>query len=263
MDDHLQEFCEDFISAQTVIAKVEPLLSRFVFPICAEQFVEHGVKPDYNELKKCDRLLIRKAGLFSPFSGLSALMVVTQLALSDDPEKRMDELLDARNLLHKYFPLAPDYVSLAAIVLTDTDPALWESIAEKAREFYDVIRKQHKLLSSGGDIVYSVVLAKSGRDVSEIPNRSDRIYKLVQKTKMDSQSLLALSRVLALSDLEPEESSRRFLELYDNLNTRGCKYGREYQIPMLGLAACLPEDLSVVADQITEADAFLAGQPNY
>lgn len=263
MDEHLRQFCEDFIRAQTTIAKVEPLLSRFVFPICAEQFVEHGVMPDYDELKRCDKLLVKRAGLFSDFSGLSALMVVTQLALSNDPEKRMDELMDARNLLHKYFPPAPDYVSLAAIVLTDSDRSEWEDIAARSKDIYESIKKRHKLLSSGGDIVYAVILAKSGKDVSEIPCRSDLIYSLVKKTKMDPQSLLALARVLALSGLEPEESSQRFLDLYDSLNARGCKYGREYQIPMLGLAACLPEDLSVVADQITQADAFLAEQPNY
>jgi len=263
MKKSLETFCKDFLSAQKAIAKVEPLLSRFAFPICAEMFVEWGQMPDYSKLKKCDKLLVHKAGLFSDFSGMSALLIVTQLALSPRPEDRLGELQAAREILHKYFPPAPDYLTLAAISLTEADKKDWDAICNQAREIYKSIKKRHRLLSSGGDIVYAVLLAKDNADVKEIQARFDTIYKILRKSKLDPQSLLALCRVLAISGADPTEGAGRFLELYDKLHARGFQYGRDYQLPMLGLAAVLPMDLDEIADDIIDTDTFLSKQPNY
>ena len=94
MKHSLEQLAEQFVSAQKTISRVQPLLSMYAYPVCAELFVERGVEPDLKKLKKCERILIKKAGLFSDFSGTSSLVIIALLSMSDDPEAMYDRLKD-------------------------------------------------------------------------------------------------------------------------------------------------------------------------
>lgn len=158
MKHSLEQLAEQFVSAQKTISRVQPLLSMYAYPVCAELFVERGVEPDLKKLKKCERILIKKAGLFSDFSGTSSLVIISLLSMSDDPEAMYDRLKDARDLVRRYFPPVPDYVALAAIVLNEEeDQAKWEDIARKAADIYNGLKKKHRILTSGGDILLSLI----------------------------------------------------------------------------------------------------------
>lgn len=264
MKESLRRLSEQFVSAQKTISRVQPLLSMYAYPICAELFVEHGVEPDLKKLKKSERILIKKAGLFSDFSGTSSLLIISLLAMSDDPEAMYDRLKDARDLVRRYFPPVPDYIALASIVLNEEpDQSHWEETARKAADIYNGLKKKHRILTSGGDILLSLILARSGRDRETVTAEAKACAELLSSHQLDPKSLQSLCRVLSLADGEPEEKCDRFTRLYELLGLHGRKYGKEYQIPMLGLAAMLPEDVEEIAQDIIDVDNFLSKEDMY
>lgn len=264
MKQSLERLSEQFVSAQKTISRVQPLLSMYAYPICAELFVERGVEPDLKKLKKCERILIKKAGLFSDFSGTSALAIISLLSMSEDPEAMYDRLKDARDLVRHYFPPVPDYVALAAIVLNEEeDQTKWEETARKAADIYNALKKRHRILTSGGDILLSLLLVRSGKEREAVTEDAKACAERLSDHQLDPKSLQALCRVLSLADGTPDEKCERFTRLYELLKDRGRKYGKEYQIPMLGLAAMLPQEIEEIAQDIIDVDNYLSKEDMY
>lgn len=264
MKDTLETVARQFVEAQKTISKVEPLLSMYAYPVCAEMFVEQGVEPDRKELRRCDRLLVKKAGLFSDFSGTSALVIVSLLSMSEDPEAMYDRLSDARDLVRKYFPPVPDYIALAALILNEEeDQSQWEDIVRKGAKIYEGLKKKHRILTSGGDILFSLLLARSGKEREVVTEDAKACAEILAPLNFDPKSLQSLCRVLALTDGTSEDKAARFQKLYELLSNRGRKYGKEYQIPMLGLAAMLPGDIEEIAADIIDVDQYLSKEEMY
>ena len=206
MKTSLEHLAEQFVSAQKTISKVQPLLSMYAYPVCAELFVERGMEPDLRTMKKCERILIKKAGLFSDFSGTSALVIISLLSMSEDPEAMYDRLKDARDLVRRYFPAVPDYVALAAIVLNEEeDQSRWEEITRQAADIYNGLKKKHRILTSGGDILLSLLLVRSGKEREAVTAEAKACAELLSAHELDPKSLQALCRVLSLADGTPEE----------------------------------------------------------
>ena len=264
MKQQLEQLSAQFVAAQKTISKVQPLLSMYAYPICAELFIERGVEPDLKKLKECEKILIRKAGLFSDFSGTSALIIISLLSMSDDPEAMYDRLKEARDLVRGSFPHVPDHIAHASIVLNEeADRDRWEDIVASASDLYGGLKKKNRILTSGGDILFSLLLARSGKDPAAGMADTKACAELLQDLSIDAKSLQALSRVLSLEERTPEEKTARFRRLYDLLLEKGLKYGKGYQIPMLGLAAMLPGDVEEIAQDIVDVDTYLSKQEMY
>lgn len=264
MRPELETHAERFVEAQKTISKVQPLLSMYAYPICAEMFAQRGLEPDYKKLKKCERILIKKAGLFSDFSGTSALLIISLLSMSEDPEAMYDRLKDARDLVRRYFPAVPDYVALAAIALNEEpDQSRWEEIARHGADIYGGLKKKHRILTSGGDILFSLILARSDSERKDGTETAKLCAEQLADLELDQKTLQSVCRILVLSDGAAAEKCDRFRRLYELLKDRGRKYGKEYQIPMLALAAMLPGDVEQVAEDIIDVDNFLSKEDMY
>ncbi len=265
MKQSLREHSHLFIRAQRNIARAEPLQNMYARPICAELFAEHGIEPDVKQLKKCESYLVKEEGFFSDFSGISALMIVTTLAMSDDPKKKLKQLQKARSIIRKYFPPVPDYIPLASIILSETDDVKeQEALAAKASKVYDKLKSGHRILTSGGDILFSLLIARSGKDTETVIEDTKRCAAYLKpEMSIDPQSFHCLCRVLAMNGSDAEESCSRFHELYNILKERGYHYGKGYQSPMLALAALLPFDVNEIAQDIIDVDTCLSRHEMY
>lgn len=264
MKESLEKICDDFLSAQKTIASVQPLLTMFAYPICAELFVEKGVKPDKRTLKKCDKLLIKKAGLFNEFSGLCAMLTISILSLSVNPKEKYDQIERARALIKQNFKVLPDHAVLASLVLAeDIDEDTWQETVEKATAIYNALNVKGRILTNGSDLVLSLLLAKTDKDVEKIISDAEKCKGELQKYKFSATSTKALSRILAINTGSSHYKCDRFEKLYSTLLDHGIKYGQDYQLPMLGLASLIPESVEDIARDIVAIDAYLATKDPY
>lgn len=262
MKKYLHDFCREFIFTEKMISRAEPLQMPYVYPICAQMFVENGKKPDLKKLRQSDRLFDKKAHLFQELSGTSALMLISHLSMSDKPEEMLQSIQTGKDILRKYFSES-EALPLAALVLTrGTEEAQWDEIAKNARSFYETIRDDHEILTYGGDVVFSILIAKTGKG-KELMERASIAQKKLQE-ELPGTEPVTLSRVLALDpDGDIEEKCDRFLSLYRKLSDKGYAYGKRYQLPMLGIASMLPDDPEEIVDDILEVDKYLSRQDLY
>lgn len=258
----LHDFCKDFISAEKIISKAEPLQMPYVYPICAQMFAERGLKPDVKLMKQCDKLFAEKAGMFFDFTGTSVLMLVSHLSMTENPKKAIEAIGEAKAILKQRFD-SSEALPLAALILTQgTEKDNWPAIADEAKSIFDAIVGSHHLLTSGGDMIFSILLAKSGKH-AEITEDAGSCYQLL-KELLPGTDPRTLSRVLALENGgTPEEKCVRFMEVYNKLKEKGYVYGKRYQLPMLGLTAMLPMDTDEIVDDICEVDKYLSRQDLY
>ncbi len=266
MKENLKQLSKQFLSAQKTISQVQPLLSMYIYPICAELFVGQGVEPDKDKLKQCERLLVKKSGLFSAFSGTPALLVVSLLSMSKDPERKYQELEEAHEIVCRYFPRIHDYVALASIVLCEeNEREHWEETAKMASEIYARLKDCRRILASGVDILVSLILARSGKEIDDVIADAKSCEGYLSTSELDPKSLHSLCRVLTLvdSNWSLEERCHRFTALYENLRKHGRQYGKKYQIPMLGLAAMLPHEVDEIAQDIMDVDHYLSRDSMY
>jgi hypothetical protein len=262
MKKYLHDFCREFVATEKSISRAEPLQMPYVYPICAQMFVENGKRPDSKKLKQSDSLFGKKAGLFFELSGTSALMLISHLSMAENPEERMEEIDAGKKILREFFP-ASEALFLASLVLTrGTTEDQWRDLAEKAKGIYEAIKNEHALLTSGGDIIFSILMAKTGKDRGLL-ERANEFQAYLEKALPGTEPV-TLSRVLALeSEGSVEEISERFLTLYHKLAEKGCAYGKRYQLPMLGIASMMPNDIDEIVNDICEVDKYLARQDLY
>lgn len=258
----LHDFCKDFVSAEKIISRAEPLQMPYAYPICAQMFVDRGIKPDAKKLKAADKVFGHKAGLFFDFSGTSALMLISHLSMAEDAEAQMERIQAAKNVLRSAFDQS-EALPLAAVVLTQgTEEAQWEGVVADAKKLYDHIRKKNRILTSGGDLIYSILMAKSGKKTEALDQVKDCYERL--KEVLPGTEPTTLARVLTLDgDGSSEEKCNRFMELYGKLNEKGLAFGKRYQLPMLGLATLLPMETDDIVEDIVEVDKYLARQDLY
>lgn len=254
-----------FVRAQRNISRAEPLQNMYARPICAEMFAERALEPDVLTLKRCENYLVKEEGFFSDFSGISALLIVSYLAMSSDPKQKLKDLQDARVLIRKHFPPLPDYVPLASIVLTEEESRDdWEPLVLAAEQVYKRLKADHRILSSGGDILFSLLIAKSGKDPEKVIADTKRCAEYLDTEHCgDPDSFRSLCRVLAMNGSDADESCSRYHALFNVLKAKGYKFGRNYQASVLALDALLPYDIEDIADDIIDVDKELARHEMY
>ena len=263
MNDQLKARCKRFVSTEKTLHKVFPLQMPYVYPLCALLFLEAGKEPESRKLRECDKLFAKKSGLSFDFSGTSTLMVISQMSMTKEPEELLEKIQRAKKVLKKEFPLAMEAIPLAAVLLSQEEEAEWETISERAKEIFANITKHNRILTTGGDIIFALLLAIHDKDAIAVLDEAEACYQYL-KTAMPMTEPVTLSRVLAFGRGDTlEEKCDRFLNLYNKLKEQGQPYGKQYQLPMLGLASLLPEDAEDVLKDIMEVDNYLSRQDLY
>lgn len=263
MKDLLKHTSKRFVSAEKTLHKAFPLQMPYVYPLCALLFLEEGKQPDSHALKNCDELFAKRSSLSFDFSGTSTLMVISQMSMADEPDALLDRIQRAKKELKKQFPIAREAIPLAAVLLSNQKEEDWASISKQAKDIFGNITKHNRILTTGGDIIFALLLAISEKEPVHILDQAESCYQYLKK-ELPGTEPVTLSRVLALSLGDtPEEKCQKFLAVYHGMAEAGHPYGRQYQLPMLGLASMLPKDAKSIVEDITAVDKYLGRQDLY
>ncbi len=257
MKTELQNRCELFILNRDIIKAEFGWETSYIYPLCAEMFTAKDIIADAQAMRACYELLKLNTGLFSNFRGISKMATVTSLALSENPQEKMDRILLVYSKLKELFHSC-EYLTIAAVSITDlADPSQYEAIAERTRGIYNRMKRAHPFLTSGEDSAFAALLALSGLDEEEIADEMERCYAILKKGFWSGNAVQALSHVLALGDGPAEDKCGKVARLYAYLKERGYKYGTGYELPTLGALALTQTGIEVLAEEIMQAGDFL------
>lgn len=166
-------------------------------------------------------------------------------------------------ILKKHFS-GSEYLALVAAVLTDmVSVSDAEKYAVRGRNIYDLMKKEHPFLTSSENSVFAVLMAFSDKSDSQLIDDMEACYTIMKKDFRDSNSVQSLSHVLSLTKGTPDEKCKQVSALYGELKNAGRKYGKSYELSVLGSLSLLSTDTKALAEDILLVDDFLSKQKGY
>ena len=225
-------------------------------------FSGSGEEVDIARLRECRALLKKKTGMFSSFRGTSEAFIASKMALSDDPEKYLDNVKSIFNILNKGGFTDSGYLIQGAICIYEADRTQdAEMIAKKYHELYKKMSKKHPFLTSSDDIVYVILLCMTDKSVDTIFNEIEECIAYLKKgakLSVGDNEYQGLGELLALTDGNIIEKTDKVIALYKTILAHGVKWGKEYnEFGSLATLIDLPVDNDTLVDEIVEVNEYL------
>ncbi len=263
MRETLQDRCRLFVENRDKIKKAFAWDSPYLYPMCASIYTAKNREADTERMKECKTLLRQKTRLFSNFRGTAQMANVTMLALAEDPARKLEQMLEVYEALKGEFT-GSVYLTVAAAAIADWEgPSQYGTIAARTRTIYNVMKKNHPLLTSKEDSAFAALLALSALEDAQIERETESCYALLKPHFFSGNAVQSLSHVLALGEGSPEAKCRKVMELYDYIKEKGQSYGTGYELATLGVLALLDSSAARLGEEILEVNTFLKSQKGF
>ena len=213
---------------------------------------------DTVEIRLCKDLIKENTGVFSQFRDITNFMTAVMLSLQPEPEGLLKNALEIYHSMKKEGFHSSSYLVLAALTIAkQADPAEFDRIIAAAKSFYDAMKEKHPIITSSDDYGFASLLAMSGKEVGRTISDMEYSYSILKETFAHSNSVQALSQVLAFSDEDTATKCTRVVELYEAMIKRNSKIGSGIELSFLGIGALLNENADELAQEISEVKEYL------
>ena len=260
MTDNLKKKCELLIQNRAAISDKFKFEKDVMSIVAALIFTGADKEADIEKLEECRKILSKHTSAFSEYRDAIKLALISEMALSGEPEQYIDDVKDVYRKLHKGKIKDNSYMVLAAMLICDLgrqDDA--DVIIEKYNEIMKHNEKQHPFLTDSEDIPYVILLALSGRSVDSVISDIDESFdylKNICKIGSGSDSIQGLSEILALTDGDIREKCESVITIINALKAGKADIGG-YALPALGILINSGESAETIANDIIEADKYL------
>ena len=175
-------------------------------------------KIDPEKIKKVRDYIKQETSWMSYFRGNSEFIVSSLLSDRTDYEALFDKVEESYEAMKVVGFRRGSYLPLAAltIAMDEGNRGLSEK-TERAKHFYEMMKKSHFWLTGEEDYVLSVVLACSNLDINSAFEDIEECYRLLIHKKFGFSSkneLQNLSHILALGDEVAEKKCDRAEKIY-------------------------------------------------
>ena len=224
-------------------------------------FAGAGQEADIEKMKEARNILKKKTGVFSAFRDATELVLLARMAMAPDMEQYIDDLIDVFNVLMKGKVFEDSYMVLTAMIIVDRGrKADAEEIKTTTDEIMKRMSKLHPILTSSEDLALAALLAMSGRTVDDVIFDMEECYKYTKKElklKAESNSIQALSQILAITGGDIKAKCDKVAELFEAFKENGSKFGTYLEFPALGTLLDVEVPTDVLVPEIIEAADFL------
>lgn len=263
MNDQMLKNCTFLLESRDRIKTVFGWDGGLIHLACAGIYVSKEKEVNVFVLQECKELLKQKVGLFSNFRSIARSPIAAMLAVSENPERTLDNGLLVYQLLKKEF-WSSTYLPLTAMVIAQmADPHQYEAIATRTSRIYKRIKAEHPFLTSGEDSANCALLALSEKTDDELIYEIEACYQQLKPNFFSSNAVQSLSHVLALGQGTVEEKCRRTMDLFNGLKDAGYKYGTSFELPTLGVLALTDGAKDKMIQEMVEINNWLSRQKGF
>jgi len=257
MNDLLKQRCELFVKNRDIMKDNFRWENTMMFPLCASIYTERGLEINPDKIKLCKEIIKENTGIFSSFKGIPLIAFATMLSLENNPESKFLEILKIYDILRNEF-YASSYLPLSAFVISYMSEADdYERVAEKAKDIYVKMKKEHPLLTSSEDNGYAVLFSLSDFQADEAIEEMERCYDILHGKFFSSNAVQSLSHTLTLGEESSAEKCNKVIDIFDQLKERNCKFGTGEELSVLGLLAITTENIDTAVTDIVEVSEYL------
>lgn len=264
MKESLQKKGNLFIQNRDVLRDTFKMESTYIYPVCANIFSGKGKLVSKDTLLNCKKTVNAETSVLSNFRGMVKLPTMCLLATSGQPEEKMAKANAIYQKLKNEF-MGSTYLALVAMILTDmVSEEEAEQYITRGHVIYKKMRAEHPFLTSSEDSVFAVLLAFADKSDDQLMEELETAFDALKKANVGgSNAIQSLSHVLALTEGNVKEKYSRVLAIRDGLSKKGKKYGKYYELAVLGALAILDADVDSLVEDVIAVDDFLASQKGY
>ena len=241
-----QEICTRFIQNRDTLKAAFKLENNTIYPVCAAQITGRGRTVEPERLTLAKRTLKQETSVFSNFRGNAELPTICALAVSEDPQSRMEQTTDMYRRLREEFH-GSTYLALAAVLLPELAPGEQaQPYIQRGKQLYRLMKAEHPFLTSSEDSVMAILLAFSEKSDEQLIADMEEVYSYLKDriSWSSSESMQTVSHILAMRE-------------------NGHSYGRDYQLTALAVLAISRQDTGSLLENILATDDFLKEQKGY
>ena len=261
MTEIIRNKCELFERNRRAISK-KFLFEKSMMSIAAGLiFTGADQEADVEKLTECRSILKKHTGFFSEFRDTIKIILLSEMALSDDAGQYVEDVKTVYSRLRKGHFKKNSHMILAAMLLCDLGrQSDADAVVKKHNEIMKQMEKLHPILTDSEDISYVILLALSDRPVDLILGDMNECFdylKNVRKIKVGSDSIQRLSEILALTDGDVKEKCDKVIHLYDLLQQSKTATADGYIFSTLGMLTGACEAPESIINGIFEAYEYL------
>ncbi len=263
MREEVQKKCDMLMESREHISKTSFFQNEMVSNVAAYVYADKGKDADEKRLKECMGMIKKKQGIFSDFRGDTELIVASNMDLSDDPEKYLDDAIRVYNLFQKGRLIGSSFRVLAALYICDAgkvDEA--EAIVAKTEEIIKAMSKKHPFMTSDDDVCFAVLLALAGRNTDVIFEEVESSYRILKKKFYDNAAY-ALAIIMATYEGGSEEKCNKVFALFEEFAAQKMKYGKDFEITALGTMIKIPVRTEELVRDVIDTAEYLKGKKGF
>lgn len=263
MNEQMIRNCELFIRNRDCLKHVFRWDSNLLLLGCSSLATNQDAMLDERRLNECKNILKNTVGSFNNFRGITRTVVVTALALSDEPEVTLRKALNVYGMLKKEFATTSYLPFVAILIAQNVEEEQYQSIVERTKRIYKGMKADHRFLTSHEDCAFCALMACSDLSDEALLREAENCYQILSKEFNSKNAVQSLSHVLALYAGTAQQKCDRVIRLYNKMREAGIKYGTYNELPTLGLLAMLDVDTEELIKQIVEVSDWLNQQKGF
>lgn len=268
MEQKLLDICTHVADSRDVLIKkmnweMESNLSAIM---CAFIYASKGKDVDVDRYVECKKILKKEVSVFSEFRGIAGTMIITKMALSDNPEEYLKGALTVYKKLREIHKLtASPYMVLAAINIYEKGGVEQsDELIEKLETLYASMNRKHAILISDKDRGFLSVLATSGMNSDSILEETENCYKLLSKLSViNKDGVHSMSQILSMFPGNSEEKAEKVKETMQALKNVKCPVSKQYGFPGLGALSMIKKSSDEIAADVADAESFFKNRKGF
>ena len=258
MTDELNEKFELLLKNCSVINRKFLFKDAFLCLTASLIFTSADKLADAEMISRCRKILNKNTGLTSNLRANPKLVILSKMALSNDPEKYLSDVSEVYKKIHHGTQLENSYMALAAALIRDLgrqDEA--EDLIAKAEQIKAGMNKLHPVLTASEDTSFIMFLALTDKSVDTIIKDVEEGYEYLKDTckiKASSNGIQGLSEVIAISYGDTREKCDRAVRIFNAFAEHDAKFGSDHEIVVLGSLINLDIDTDTLVREILDTE---------
>ena len=217
-------------------------------------YTAKGKTADAERYERCKQLLKNSVGVFSAFRGYARAMVISKMALSDDPEGYLKGSLEIYGKLRELHKLtASPFMVMAAMTLYENGGTAHAD--ENIKLLEDLYRKEkdiHPILINDYDRGYLAMIVTAFNNVDEVSHEIESCYEAAKDLCATKDPVHSLAQILTFSGLPVERKVSLVRSIVDQLEAKGHPIRKRTTLPAIGALTILNMAVDTMVEEIVE-----------
>lgn len=223
-----------------------------------------GCTADPAKYVECKKLLKKHVSVFSEFRGIGRSMVITKMALEDDPETYVKGCMEVYKKLRSIHKIVTSpYMVMAAMTIYEHGGVEGaDANIEKLETFYKRLKKDHPLLITDEDRGYLSMLVTCGANLDVMAEKIESCYQACKPLSINKNGVNSLAQIMSLSGNSSAVCAEQAGALLKGLKAAKCPISNSYGLGALGALALIDrpidEKIAVVTELCEEMKQYKA-----